>query len=157
MSLEKVKAYFAAFGMTDRIRELTGSSATVALAAAALGCEECRIAKTLSFIMGDSAILLVAAGDTKIDNVKFREAFGTRPHMLPAERVEPLIGHDVGGVCPFAVREGIDTYLDESLRRFDAVYPGAGSDNSMIFLTIRELEEHSRAKGWVDVCKRKDG
>mgnify|MGYP000305075560 CR=1 FL=1 len=153
MSIEKVRAYFASFGMAERIQEFEVSSATVALAAQALHCEPARIAKTLSFESGDSAILIVAAGDARIDNPRFKARFGMKAKMLSAEDAVRLIGHAVGGVCPFAVNEGIRVYLDESLRRFDVVYPAAGSSNSGIRLTIPELEEHSRCAAWVDVCK----
>lgn len=153
MSIEKVRAYFAAVGLADRIQEFEVSSATVALAAEALHCEPARIAKTLSFICGDSAILIVAAGDARVDNPRFKAEFGIKARMLAPEDAVRLIGHAVGGVCPFAVNEGVPVYLDESLRRFDVVYPAAGSSNSGIGLTIPELEEHSRCARWVDVCK----
>ena len=153
MSIEKVRAYFASVGMAERIQEFEVSSATVALAAEALGVEPARIAKTLSFAEGDGAILIVAAGDAKVDNPKFKARFGMKAKMLTPEDAVRLIGHAVGGVCPFAVNEGVKVYLDESLRRFDLVYPAAGSSNSGIGLTIPELEEHSRFDAWVDVCK----
>ena len=121
MSIERARAHLAKYGLEDRIRELTVSSATVALAAEALGCEPARIAKTLSFENGEGAILVIAAGDARIDNAKFKHRFGMKAHMLSAERVEPLIGHGVGGVCPFGIHEGIPVYLDESLKRFDIV------------------------------------
>ena len=129
------------------------SSATVALAAEALGCEPARIAKTLSFENGEGAILVIAAGDARIDNAKFKHRFGMKAHMLSAERVEPLIGHGVGGVCPFGIHEGIPVYLDESLKRFDIVYPAAGTAASAVMLTLSELERASEADGWVDVTK----
>lgn len=153
MSIEKVKAYFAAAGMAERVQEFAVSSATVALAAEALGCEPARIAKTLSFADGEGAILLVAAGDAKVDNPKFKARFGMKAKMLTPEDAVRLVGHAVGGVCPFAVNEGVPVYLDESLRRFATVYPACGSSNSAIELTIPELEEHARAEAWVDVCK----
>lgn len=153
MSIEKVKAYFGKFNMEDKILEFEVSSATVALAAAALGCEEERIAKTLSFEMGDSCILVVCAGDVKIDNPKFKAAFHTKAKMLPHDVVASLTGHAVGGVCPFAVNEGVKVYLDESLKRFETVFPAAGSSNSAIELTIPQLEEYSCFEAWVDVCK----
>ncbi len=153
MSIERVKAYFASVGLAERIQEFDVSSATVALAAEALHCEPARIAKTLSFEKGEGAILVVAAGDAKVDNPKFKAAFGTKARMLSHEDAVRLIGHAVGGVCPFAVNEGVPVYLDESLRRFDFVYPAAGSGNSGIRLSIPELEEHSRCAAWVDVCK----
>ena len=153
MSIEKVRAYFASFGMAERIQEFEVSSATVALAAEALHCEPARIAKTLSFVSGEGAILIVAAGDAKVDNPKFKAQFGMKAKMLTPEDAVRLIGHAVGGVCPFAVNEGVPVYLDESLKRFDIVYPAAGSSNSGIGLSIPELEEHSRCTAWVDVCK----
>ncbi|MGN0754572.1 MAG: YbaK/EbsC family protein [Aristaeellaceae bacterium] len=153
MSIEKVRAYFASVGLADRIQEFDTSSATVALAAEALHCEPARIAKTLSFVKGDGALLIVAAGDAKVDNPKFKAQFGMKARMLTPEDAVRLIGHAVGGVCPFVVNEGVEIYLDESLRRFDMVYPAAGSSNSGIGLTIAELEEHSHFDSWVDVCK----
>ena len=153
MSIERARAHLARYGLEDRIRELTVSSATVALAAEALGCEPARIAKTLSFENGEGAILILAAGDARIDNAKFKHRFGMKVHMLSAERVEPLIGHGVGGVCPFGIHEGIPVYLDESLRRFDTVYPAAGTAASAVMLTLSELERASEADGWVDVTK----
>lgn len=153
MSIERARAHLAKYGLEDRIRELTVSSATVALAAKALGCEPARIAKTLSFENGEGAILILAAGDARIDNAKFKHRFGMKAHMLSAERVEPLIGHGVGGVCPFGIHEGIPVYLDESLKRFDIVYPAAGTAASAVMLTLSELERASEADGWVDVTK----
>ena len=153
MSIEKVKAYFSSVGLAARIQEFEVSSATVALAAEALHCEPARIAKTLSFVNGDGAILIVAAGDARVDNPKFTAQFGVKAKMLtPADAVR-LLGHAVGGVCPFAVNDGVPVYLDESLKRFDVVYPAAGSSNSGIGLPIPELEEHRRCTAWVDVCK----
>ena len=153
MSIKRARAHLAKYGLEDRIRELTVSSATVALAAEALGCEPARIAKTLSFENGEGAILVIAAGDARIDNAKFKHRFGMKAHMLSAERVEPLIGHGVGGVCPFGVNAGIPVYLDESLKRFDIVYPAAGTAASAVMLTLSELERASEADGWVDVTK----
>ena len=153
MSIERARAHLARYGLEDRIRELTVSSATVALAAQALCCEPARIAKTLSFENGEGAILILAAGDARIDNAKFKHRFGMKAHMLSAERVEPLIGHGVGGVCPFGVNAGIPVYLDESLKRFDIVYPAAGTAASAVMLTLSELERASEADGWVDVTK----
>ena len=153
MSIERARAHLAKYGLEDRIRELTVSSATVALAAEALGCEPARIAKTLSFENGEGAILVIAAGDARIDNAKFKHRFGMKAHMLSADRVEPLIGHGVGGVCPFGIHEGIPVYLDESLKRFDIVYPAAGTAASAVMLTLSELERASEADGWVDVTK----
>ncbi|MGN0795140.1 MAG: YbaK/EbsC family protein [Aristaeellaceae bacterium] len=153
MSIEKVRAYFRAQGMEERVMEFEVSSATVELAAQALHCEPCRIAKTLSFRVGERAVLVVAAGDARIDNPKFKAYFGTKAKMLSHEEAESVIGHAVGGVCPFAVNEGVTVYLDASLRRFETVYPACGSSNSAIELTMAELERHSGATAWVDVCK----
>ena len=129
MAIEKVREYFRTRGIEDRILEFDSSSATVALAAQAVGCEENRIAKTLSFHVGDDVVLIVTAGDTKINNSKYKAQFGTKAKMLSFEEVEPLIGHGVGGVCPFAVNEGVVVYLDESLKRFETVFPACGSSN----------------------------
>lgn len=153
MAIEKVKAYFAAFGMADRIREFDVSSATVELAAQALGCEPCRIAKTLSFLVEGEPILIVAAGDAKIDNPRYKAQFGTKAKMLTPEEAETMVGHAVGGVCPFGVNEDVKVYLDESLKRFSTVFPACGSSNSAIELTIAELEKVSGFLSWVDVCK----
>ena len=154
MSIEKVRAYFASKGMADRIMEFSVSSATVELAAQALGCEGCRIAKTLSFMVDDKAILVVAAGDARIDNPKFKAQFHTKAKMLSHEQAAQLIGHAVGGVCPFAVNAGVSVYLDESLKRFATVYPACGSSNSAIELTPEQLEKVSQNfREWVDVCK----
>ena len=153
MAIDRVKAFFAQFGMEGRVLEFDVSSATVELAAQALGCEGCRIAKTMSFRMGEGAILVVTAGDRKVDNHAFKERFGTKATMLRPDEVEPLVGHAIGGVCPFAVNEGVKVYLDESLRRFETVFPACGSSNSAIELTIPELERFSGAEGWVSVCK----
>ena len=153
MAIEKVKAYFSAFGMADRIREFDVSSATVELAAQALGCEPCRIAKTLSFLVEGQPILIVAAGDAKIDNPRYKAQFGTKAKMLTPEEAETMVGHAVGGVCPFGVNEGVKVYLDESLKRFSTVFPACGSSNSAIELTIAELEKVSGFLSWVDVCK----
>ncbi len=153
MSIERVRAYFATLGMEDRVREFDVSSATVELAAAALGCEGCRIAKTMSFAIGDGAILIVAAGDVKIDNQKYKATFSTKAKMLSFDEVEAKIGHAVGGVCPFAINDGVKVYLDESLKRFETVFPACGSSNSAIELTIEELEKVSNYTSWVDVCK----
>ena len=153
MSIDKARAHLKRHGLEDRIIEFTVSSATVALAAQALGCEEARIAKTLSFERGDGAILVVAAGDARVDNAKFKARFGMKARMLGADRVEALVGHGVGGVCPFGVNPGVETFLDESLRRFDVVYPAAGTAASAVRLTIDELERASEAAGWVDVTK----
>ncbi|MDY2632352.1 MULTISPECIES: YbaK/EbsC family protein [unclassified Clostridium] len=153
MAIEKVKEYFKSLGVEERIQEFEISSATVELAAKALNCEESRIAKTLSFHVGDKVVLVVAAGDVKIDNPKYKAQFGTKAKMLSFDEAEPLIGHAVGGVCPFAVNEGVEIYLDESLKRFDTVFPACGSSNSAIELSIKEVEEYSQYISWVDVCK----
>jgi prolyl-tRNA editing enzyme YbaK/EbsC (Cys-tRNA(Pro) deacylase) len=153
MAIEKVKAYFKHYGMEERVQELEVSSATVELAAQALGCEPCRIAKTLSFMVNESPILIVAAGDTRVDNHKYKAQFGTKAKMLTAEEVERLIGHAVGGVCPFAVNDGVTVYLDESLKRFETVFPACGSSNSAIELSMEELEKYSGFAAWIDVCK----
>lgn len=153
MSIERARAHLQKHGLEDRIKEFDVSSATVALAAQALGCEPERIAKSLSFEKGDGAILVLAAGDARIDNAKFKAQFGMKPKMLAAEKVEPLIGHGIGGVCPFGVNEGIPVYLDESLRRFDYVYPAAGTSASAVYLTLPELERASEYIGWVNVTK----
>ena len=153
MSIEKVKAYFASKGMLDRVMELEVSSATVDLAAQALGVDGSRIAKSLSFSVDGKPVLVVAAGDARIDNPKFKAFFHTKAKMLSHEEAARLIGHAVGGVCPFAVNEGVAVYLDESLKRFQTVFPACGSGNSAIELTIAELEEHSGSLQWVDVCK----
>ena len=156
MSIEKVKQYFAAFGMEDRVMEFPVSSATVELAAKALGCEPGRIAKTLSFLVYGKPILILMAGDEKIDNRKFKAKFGTKAKMPAPEETDSLIGHAAGGVCPFAVNEGIDVFLDESLKRFETVFPACGSSNSAIELTIRELETYSNYSSWIDVRKEKN-
>lgn len=154
MSIEKVRSYFTTLGIADRIQEFPVSSATVALAAQALHCEPCRIAKTLSFRVNDQVILIVAPGDVKIDNPKYKAQFGAKAKMLTHEEAETLVGHSVGGVCPFAVNEGVQIYLGESLRRFPTVFPACGSANSAIELTLPELEQYSGCAGWVDVCKK---
>lgn len=153
MSIERVKNYFKSQGMEGRVQEFTVSSATVELAAQALKCEPCRIAKTLSFKVNDAPILIVAAGDARIDNPKFKAQFASKTKMLTPDEAVALIGHAVGGVCPFAVNDGVQIYLDESLRRFETVFPACGSASSAIELTIPELEAHSHCLGWVDVCK----
>lgn len=153
LSIEKVREFFAGFGIEERILEFEVSSATVELAAAALGCEGKRIAKTLSFMVGEEPVLIVAAGDARIANPKYKAQFKTKAAMLSYDDAERLIGHAVGGVCPFAVNEGVKIYLDESLRRFETVFPAAGSSSSSIELSIPELEKYSGAVGWIDVCK----
>ena len=157
MAIDRVRKYFKKWNMEDRIMEFDVSSATVELAAAALHCEGARIAKTLSFHVGEQAILIVTAGDTKIDNAKYKATFGTKAKMLSFEEVEPLIGHGVGGVCPFGINDGVKVYLDESMKRFQTVFPACGSSNSAIELTISELEQYSGYERWVDVCKVVEG
>lgn len=155
MAIEKVRAFFSEFGMADKIQEFETSSATVELAAEALHCEPAHIAKTLSFDLKkkEQAILVVAAGDTKVDNKKFKAQFGEKAFMLAADDVTERIGHSVGGVCPFAVNPEVTIYLDVSLKRFTTVFPACGSSNSAIELTIPELEQYSGCQNWVDVCK----
>ena len=153
MAIEKVKEFFKTFNIENKVIEFETSSATVELAALALNCEPCRIAKTLSFLVNESAILIVCAGDVKIDNSKFKAQFNTKAKMLEFAQVEPLIGHAVGGVCPFAINENVSVYLDESLKRFETVFPACGSSNSAIELTISELEKYSNFVSWIDVCK----
>ncbi|MBQ6233106.1 MAG: YbaK/EbsC family protein [Clostridia bacterium] len=153
MSVEKVRDYLAAYGAGDRIREFDVSSATVELAAQALSCEPCRIAKSLALMTPEGPVLVVAAGDAKIDNPKYKAQFAAKAKMLSPEDTLVLIGHAVGGVCPFAVNEGVRVFLDESLKRFDTVFPACGSSNSAIELTLEELERFSDNEGWVDVCK----
>ena len=153
MSIDRVRKYFNSLGIEEKIQEFNVSSATVELAAIALGCEGKRIAKSLSFMGKEGAIMVVCAGDAKVDNSKFKAQFGYRSRMLTLEEAENLIGHAVGGVCPFAVNDGVSIYLDVSLKRFETVFPACGSSNSAIELTIPELEKYSNYLGWVDVCK----
>ena len=153
MSLEKAKAYLKEKGYADRVIELEDSSATVQLAAQALGVEPGMIAKTMSFLIGEEAILILTEGTAKVDNRKYKDTFHMKAKMIPFEEVEGWIGHAPGGVCPFGIKEGIKVYLDESLKQFDTVYPAAGNDHSAVKLTIAELEEVAGAAGWVDVCK----
>ena len=153
MSVEKVKSYFRQYGIDDRVQEFEVSSATVELASQALDCEPCRIAKTLSFMVDGSPILIVTAGDMKIDNPKYKAQFGTKAKMLKIDEVKRLVGHSIGGVCPCAVHDGVKVYLDKSLKRFQTLFPACGSSNSAIELTIPELEEYSAYVAWVDVCK----
>lgn len=153
MALEKVIAYFDQTGLKDRVKVFDQSSATVELAAQAVGCEPAHIAKTMSFLLGDKAILIVTAGDARIENKKYKALFHQKAKMIPWDDVESYIGHAPGGVCPFEINEGVDTYLDVSLKRFETVYPAAGSDNSAVALSIEELEKHSNSIGWIDVCK----
>ena len=153
MSIEKVRDYFKKYNMEERIQEFEESSATVELAAKALKCEPKRIAKTLSFKINDKPILIVVAGDAKIDNSKYKAQFNKKAKMLTYDEVLDLIGHPVGGVCPFAINDGVEVYLDKSLKRFETVYPACGSANSAIELSIEELEKYSNYASWVDVCK----
>ena len=153
MSITRAREYFAKFGMENRIIEFATSSATVALAAVAAGCEEARICKTLSFMGKEGPLLILVAGDVKIDNHKYKEQFGVKAKMLTAEQVEELIGHAVGGVCPFGIKEGVAVYLDDSMRRFETMFPACGSSNSAIELTIEELERYSGYKAWVNIGK----
>ena len=153
MAIERVKDYFRQFGEEGRILEFAESSATVELAAHAAGCEPARIAKSLTFKVGDGAVMVVAAGDAKVDNSKFKAFFHTKAKMLSPEEVHTLIGHDVGGVCPFGINAGVPVYLDISMKRFETVFPAAGSSNSAIELTLAELEKYSKSLEWIDVCK----
>ena len=154
MAIEKVREYFKGKGMENRIQEFEVSSATVLLAAQALGCEEGRIAKSLSFHVQERVVLVVTAGDVKVDNAKYKAFFGTKAKMLSFDEAELLIGHAIGGVCPFAVNENVEVYLDESLKRFKSVFPACGSSNSAIELSIEELEAYSGFLEWIDVCKK---
>lgn len=153
MSIERAKAYFAKLGMEGRVLEFTVSSATVELAAQALGCEPARIAKTLSFMGKEGPLLILAAGDVKVDNAKYKQKFGVKAKMLAPDQVEALIGHGIGGVCPFGINEGVSVYLDESMKRFETMFPACGSGNSAIELSISELEKYSGYIEWVDVTK----
>lgn len=156
MSVEKAKAHLEKYGFSERIRTFPVSSATVALAAVALGTEEARIAKTLSFLTSGGAVLIVTAGDAKIDNRKYKDSFGEKAKMIPFAEVEGLIGHAVGGVCPFGINDGVRVYLDCSLRRFDTVFPAAGEPNNAVELTIPELELASELVGWIDVTRTEE-
>ena len=153
MSFERAKEHLKKYGLENKVMEFPVSSATVEEAAKAVGCEEKEIAKTLSFIVDDKPILIVVAGDCKIDNSKYKAEFHKKAKMIPFADVEELIGHSVGGVCPFGIKEGVTVYLDDSLKRFDTIYPACGSSNSAVKLTIEELEKASNFEKWVDVCK----
>ncbi|MGI6653183.1 MAG: YbaK/EbsC family protein [Christensenellales bacterium] len=155
-SIDAVQAYFDKNGFAGEILTFEVSSATVPLAAQALGCEEARIAKTLSYLVNGQPVLVVAAGDARVDNRKFKDAFGAKARMLTPEQAEELVGHRVGGVCPFAVKPGVQVYLDTSLQRFDTVFPACGSANSAVEMTIPELERLSNSLGWVEVCRLPD-
>lgn len=153
MAIEKVKEYFRQWNMEDKIVEFDVSSATVELASMAIGCEPKRIAKTLAFKVDEKPVLIVAAGDAKVDNPKYKAQFSTKAKMLTPQELIELVGHAVGGVCPFAIKEGVTVYLDESLKRFETVFPACGSSNSVIELTIEELEKYSNFSSWIDICK----
>ena len=154
MAFDKAKAYLDGYGLTDRIIETEHSSATVAEAAEAIGCEEALICKTLSFLQDEKPVLILADGVARIDNRKYKDRFGCKAKMIPADMVGPLVGHEIGGVCPFGANEGVTVYLDESLRKHEIVYPAVGNDHSGVKLTIPELEQCSGYTEWVDVCKR---
>ena len=153
MSLEKAESYLKEAGFLDHVIELKESTATVALAAEALGVEPGMIAKTMSFLQGEQPVLILTEGTAKVDNRKYKDTFHVKAKMIPFEQVEEVTGHAPGGVCPFGIKDGIEVYLDESLKRFETVYPAAGDDHSAVRLTIPELEEVSGAKGWEDVCR----
>ena len=153
MALEQAKKYLTEKGYADRFIELEESSATVQLAAEALGVEPGMIAKTMSFLQGEQPVLILTEGTARIDNRKYKDTFHIKAKMIPFEEVEEIIGHAPGGVCPFGVKEGIKVYLDESLKRFDTVYPAAGNDHSAVRLTIEDLENAVDSEGWIDVCK----
>lgn len=153
MSIARVREYFKTYNMDGRIRELSESSATVELAAHALGVEGARIAKTMSFMTKEGPILIVTAGDARIDNHLYKERFGLKAKMLSPDEVDSLIGHSIGGVCPFAIKDGVKVYLDTSLKRFETVFPACGSSNSAIELAIEELEKYSNSEGWVTITK----
>lgn len=156
MSYERVKAYFESAGMGNRVMKFERSSATVEEAAKAVGCEPKKIAKTMSFLQGDKPVLIVTAGDVKIDNKKYKAVFHQKAKMIPGDSVEGYIGHAPGGVCPFAILPGVPVYLDVSLKRFEKVYPAGGSGHSAVELSVEELEKYSNSVGWVDVCKDAD-
>lgn len=153
MSVEAVKKYFSELGIGDRVLEFEQSSATVELAAIAVGCEPDRIAKSISLLLDGKPIIIVVSGESKIDNKKYKEHFHAKAKMIPFDEVEQYIGHAPGGVCPFAIKPDVTVYLDESLKKFETVYPAAGSSNSAIELNLEELEKYAASSGWVDVCK----
>ncbi len=157
MSAEKAKAQLEKYGLGGRVKTFSQSSATVELAAKALGCEPARIAKSITFLVNDKAVMVVAAGDVKIDNAKFKAKFGVKAKMLSAEQAVDMVGHAVGGVCPFGVNEGVEVYLDESLKRFEIIYPACGTANTAVELSVPELEKCSEYREWVDVCKPSEG
>ena len=154
MAFDRAKAYLDSFGLADRIIVTEHSSATVAEAAEAIGCEEAMIAKTLSFLQDGKPVLILADGLARIDNRKYKDRFGCKAKMIPADQVGPLVGHEIGGVCPFGVNDGVTVYLDESLRKHETVYPAVGTDHSGVKLSIAELERCSGFTDWVDVCKQ---
>lgn len=151
--IERVREYFKQWNIENKIMEFDSSSATVELAAVAVGCKPARIAKTLSFKVKEEPILIVVAGDVKVDNAKYKAKFHVKAKMLTPEEVETKIGHAIGGVCPFGIKDGVTVYLDESLKRFETVFPAAGSSNSAIELNMEELEKYSNSKEWLDISK----
>lgn len=153
MAFENAKKHLEQFGLSDRVREFSQSSATVELAAQALGCEPARIAKSLTFMVGGEPVMVVTTGDMKVDNAKYKAEFGTKAKMLTPAEVDELIGHSVGGVCPFGIKDGVRVFLDNSLKRFDRVFPACGSGNTAVELTVDEFEKCSGCEKWVDVCK----
>ncbi len=155
MSVEKVKNFFESIGEVEKVQEFAESTATSEMAAEVLNCQLGQIAKTLSFLVDKKPALILVSGDMKIDNKKFKAQFSCRPSMLPVEEVENLIGHAVGGVCPFAVNEGVPIYADESLRRYEVIYPAAGSSNSLVKLNLSEIDKYIKISGWIDVSKSK--
>ena len=157
MAFDRAKAYLEEKGFGDRVKEFEVSSATVELAAIAVGTEPARIAKSLTFLVEDKPVMIICAGDVKIDNSKYKGMFHTKAKMLTPEQVETMIGHAIGGVCPFGINEGVSVYLDESMKRFDTIYPACGSSNSAVKLTCEELEMLSGSLGWIDVCKLIEG
>lgn len=154
MAFEKAKQYLETYGLAERIIVTERSSATMAEAAEAIGCEEGMICKTLSFLQGEAPVLILADGLARIDNRKYKDRFGCKAKMIPAEQVGPLVGHEIGGVCPFGVNEGVAVYLDESLKKHEIVYPAVGTDHSGVKLTIPELEKCSGYTAWIDVCRQ---
>lgn len=154
MSLVKAKEYLQKYGLENNIMEFSVSSATVEEAAKAINCKEEEIVKTLAFIVGEKPILIATTGDSKIDNSKFKKEFNVKAKMIPFEDVEKLVGHSVGGICPFGIKENVDVYLDDSIKRFKIIYPACGSSNSAVKLTVEELEKASNCKKWIDVCKQ---
>lgn len=157
MAFDRAKAYLDEKGFGDRVKEFEVSSATVELAAIAVGTEPARIAKSLTFLVEEKPVMIICAGDVKIDNSKYKGMFHTKAKMLTPEQVETMIGHAIGGVCPFGIKEGVSVYLDESMKRFDMIYPACGSSNSAVRLNCEELEMLSGSLGWIDVCKLIEG